>query len=66
VTNFILVKTPYSDARPLVQAVAERGILIRGYGDPLLQPYFRVSVGLPAENDQFLHALRDAIKEMPA
>jgi histidinol-phosphate aminotransferase len=66
VTNFILVKTPWHDARPLVQAIAERGVLIRGYGDPLLQPYFRVSVGLPDENDQFLRALRDAIKEMPA
>jgi histidinol-phosphate aminotransferase len=66
VTNFILVKTSYPDARPLVQGIAERGVLIRGYGDSLLRPYFRVSVGLPAENDQFLHALRDAIKEMPA
>ena len=66
VTNFILVKTPFPDARPLVQAVAERGVLIRGYGDARLQPCFRVSVGLPEENIQFLHALRDAMKEMPA
>jgi histidinol-phosphate aminotransferase len=66
VTNFILVKTPFPDARPLVQAIAQRGVLIRGYGDTRLQSYLRVSVGLPEENEQFLRALLDAMKEMPA
>ena len=64
--NFILVRTQFPDARPLVKAIAERGVLIRGYGDPLLQPYFRVTVGHPEENDLFLRALRESIEEMPA
>jgi histidinol-phosphate aminotransferase len=63
VTNFILVKTQLADARPLVRAIAERGVLIRSYSDPLLQSYFRVSVGLPEENATFLRALHDAIQE---
>jgi histidinol-phosphate aminotransferase len=66
VTNFILVRTQFPDARPLVRAIAERGVLIRGYGDPLLQPYFRVTVGHAEENDRFLLALRDSIEEIPA
>ena len=66
VTNFILVRTPHDDARPLVQAIADRGVLVRGYGDPLLQPYFRVTVGTPAENQAFVAALSDAIEEFAA
>ena len=66
VTNFILVRTQFPDARPLVQAIAERGVLIRGYSDPLLQPYFRVTVGHPEENDRFLLALRESIEEILA
>jgi histidinol-phosphate/aromatic aminotransferase/cobyric acid decarboxylase-like protein len=66
VTNFIPVRTQFPDARPLVRAIAERGVLIRGYGDPLLQPYFRVTVGHAEENDRFLLALRDSIEEIPA
>jgi histidinol-phosphate aminotransferase len=65
VTNFILVKTHFLDARPLVQAIADRGVLIRAYSDPLLQPYFRVSVGLPEENDLFLSALHESIELQP-
>ena len=64
-TNFILVKTPLDEARPLVQAIADRGVLIRGYADPTLRSYFRVSIGLPDENEQFLGALHEAMKEMP-
>lgn len=63
VTNFILVKTPFADARPLVRAIADRGVLVRSYSDPLLQSHFRVSVGLPDENATFLQALQESIQE---
>jgi histidinol-phosphate aminotransferase len=66
VTNFILVRTLFPDARPLVKAIAERGVLIRGYGDPLLQSFFRVTVGHPDENDLFMRALRESIEEIQA
>lgn len=59
-TNFILVKTDLADARPLVTEIGQRGVLIRGYGDPVLQSYLRVSVGLPAENQAFVRALTEA------
>ena len=66
VTNFILVKTPFADARPLVQRIASLGVLIRSYGDPILRGYLRVSVGTPEENRAFLAATRQALKEIDA
>jgi histidinol-phosphate aminotransferase len=66
VTNFILIRTRFADARPLVAEIARRGILIRGYGDPVIQNCIRVSVGLPDENEQFLVALERSLEEMNA
>src|SRR4051812_14043857 len=51
VTNFVLVRTPFPDASPLVASIAQRGVLVRSYGDPVLRPYLRVTVGTPAENE---------------
>ena len=64
VTNFILVRTQLDDARPLVTRIAERGVLIRGYGDGILRSTFRVTVGRPEENAAFLTALQDSLEEM--
>jgi histidinol-phosphate aminotransferase len=64
VTNFILVRTPFADARPLVAKISERGVLIRGYGDEILKPMFRVTVGRPDENAAFLAALTASLEEM--
>jgi histidinol-phosphate aminotransferase len=64
VTNFILVETPFTDARPLVVAVAERGVLVRSYGDPVLQQYLRVTVGTPEQNAAFIGALTSAMKDL--
>jgi histidinol-phosphate aminotransferase len=63
-TNFILIRTDSEDARPLVKLIAQDGVLVRGYGDPALQSYLRVSVGLPSENDIFLESLRRACAEL--
>jgi histidinol-phosphate aminotransferase len=64
VTNFILIKSPFTDARPLVQQLADRGILVRGYSDPVLLPFLRVTVGLPEEIALFLGALRAGVEEL--
>lgn len=64
VTNFVLIDTPFDDARPLVNRIAENGVLVRGYGDEILRGYLRVSVGSPRENNAFLAALRSSVKEM--
>ena len=64
VTNFILIRTRLDDARPLVDAIAERGVLVRGYGDEVLRRYLRVSVGSAGDNQLFLNALTDALRDM--
>lgn len=64
VTNFILVRTKLDDARPLVARIAERGVLVRGYGDDILRSAFRVTVGRPDENALFLTALRASLEEV--
>jgi histidinol-phosphate aminotransferase len=63
VTNFILVRTAFADARPFVASLARRGVLIRGYGDDTLRSMFRVTVGRPEENVAFLAALRASLEE---
>ena len=64
VTNFILVRTWFADARSLVAKIADRGVLVRGYGDEVLKPMFRVTVGRPDENAAFLAALSASLEEM--
>ena len=66
VTNFILIATDRADAKPIVDAMAGHGVLVRAYGDPVLRGYLRVSVGTPAENAEFLRVLDQAYKETAA
>jgi histidinol-phosphate aminotransferase len=64
VTNFILISSELADARPLVDLIAARGVLVRAYGDDVLRGYLRVSVGSPPENDAFVAALQSALEEL--
>jgi len=55
--NFILFEVP-DDARELYERLLRRGVITRpltGFG---LARHLRVTVGLPAENERFLQALR--------
>jgi histidinol-phosphate aminotransferase len=64
--NFMLFKTPLG-ARATVEALAERGVLVRdvsGYAD--LRGYVRVSAGTPEENTHFLTALQAVLSAQPA
>jgi histidinol-phosphate aminotransferase len=57
--NFFLVRTP--DAAGAWQALLDRGILVRRQDHlPGLEGCLRVSVGTPAENDEFLKASFEA------
>jgi histidinol-phosphate aminotransferase len=64
VTNFVLIETSLDDARPLVDRIAQKGVLVRAYGDEVLRRYLRVSVGSPRENNAFADALRSSVEEM--
>lgn len=61
--NFLLFRVAAPDA--VFAGLKERGILIKNVSKmhPLLAGCLRVTVGTPAENDAFLHALRAALDE---
>jgi histidinol-phosphate aminotransferase len=57
--NFIVARSRVSP-RLVFDELLKRDILIRDVsGYPMLQDYFRVSVGTPEENDELLDALRE-------
>jgi histidinol-phosphate aminotransferase len=62
--NFLLFRTPFPAERVHGELV-KRGVLIRNMSHlPKLERCLRVSVGKPEENDLFLEALQDVIKEL--
>jgi histidinol-phosphate aminotransferase len=54
-TNFLLVRLPVSDARPVIDELKHRGIFVRRVALP---EYLRVTVGTPEENRIFVTELR--------
>ena len=57
--NFMIVKSSIKPGR-VFDELLKRDILIRNVsGYPMLSEYFRVSVGLPQENDELLAALNE-------
>lgn len=59
--NFILLDV-MGDRQQVLRGLIERGVLIRDVSSTgLLANAVRVSVGTPAENDRFLHALRGVV-----
>jgi histidinol-phosphate aminotransferase len=40
----------------------KRGIIVRPVGNYGLPEWLRISIGLPEENDAFIHALREILK----
>jgi histidinol-phosphate aminotransferase len=60
--NFMLVRSRL-EPRRVFEELLQRDILIRDVSKyPLLQEYFRVSVGTPEENDLLLAALREVLR----
>ena len=61
--NFILIRTA-RPARAVFDALYAQGVLVRDVSSyPLLDRCLRVSIGLPEENDRFLHALDRALEK---
>ncbi len=60
-TNFLLVALPGPDAMPFVSALAQEGLLVRGYDDPGLRHTIRISIGLPEHHDQLVAVLERKI-----
>jgi len=55
--NFILCRVVGREARAVVDDLLNYGILIRGFSDPLMAEYVRITVGRPDQNDALVRAL---------
>jgi histidinol-phosphate aminotransferase len=53
------------DAHDLWRRLLERGVLVRDFSSrPGVEGCFRITVGSPDENDEFLAAIRAALPEV--
>lgn len=59
--NFVAVRV--GDAASIYQRLLRHGVIVRPIGNYGMPEYLRVSIGLAAENTQFLQALESVIKE---
>ena len=57
--NFILCHVKGRTAQEVVGALARRGILIRGFSDPAMAGYIRISVGRPDQADVLVAVLKE-------
>jgi histidinol-phosphate aminotransferase len=66
-TNFLLVKLPVENAKPIVDGLAARGIHVRYFGDPghNMLDCLRVSIGTAEENMLFADELEELLEEAP-
>ena len=62
--NFLLVRVS-GDAHDLWRRLLERGVLVRDFSNrPGVEGCFRITVGSPEENDEFLAAISAALPEV--
>jgi histidinol-phosphate aminotransferase len=62
--NFLLLRV-HGDGRAVWEGLVDRGVLVRDFSRwPRLDECLRVTVGTPDENDAFLAALREVLKEV--
>jgi histidinol-phosphate aminotransferase len=63
--NFVLFRPPYP-AAAVSERLLRRGVIVRPMGQFYLPDHLRVTVGLPAENERFIAALRESLAELAA
>ncbi|MCC7021395.1 MAG: histidinol-phosphate transaminase [Thermomicrobiales bacterium] len=64
-TNFLLVRLPVTNAAPVVQELARRGVYVRHFGNPdhHIADCLRVSIGTPEENAIFADELEAVLRQ---
>jgi histidinol-phosphate aminotransferase len=61
---FIMVVGFQGDTRPIAEAMLRRGVII-GLGHPFNMPNaFRVTIGLPEDNQRLIEALKETLEEL--
>jgi histidinol-phosphate aminotransferase len=56
--NFILCHVDRGDAHDVHLRLADRGIMVRKYGEPALRDFLRITVGRPEDTDRLMGALQ--------
>ncbi|ARU31966.1 histidinol-phosphate transaminase [Sulfuriferula sp. AH1] len=59
--NFLAIRI--GNATAMYRRLLEHGVIVRPVGNYGMPEYLRVSIGLASENNQFLQALEDVVKE---
>ena len=58
-TNFLFVSHPGRPAKKLLQYLREQGILVRWWGDPLIENWLRITVGTDEEMSALVEVLKN-------
>lgn len=61
--NFIFAKSDTVSGEELYTRLRERGVLIRHFNKPAITDYNRITVGSPAEMQQFIEAVKAILEE---
>ena len=64
-TNFFLIELPVP-AKVVYQSLLRKGIIVRAMDSYGLERFIRITVGLPEENERFILALKEVLKEVQA
>jgi histidinol-phosphate aminotransferase len=59
--NFILIQLPKGRGKEIYENLRHRGIFLRYFGSERLKDHVRSSIGLPAETDAVVDALRELV-----
>ena len=59
--NFILIQLPKGRGKEIYENLRRRGIFLRYFGSERLKDHVRSSIGLPAETDAVVDALRELV-----
>jgi len=62
--NFVAARRAAPPAQAIREALQERGILIRSFGDPRLRDWIRISIGTPEQNGLVLAGITDVLGSM--
>ena len=55
--NFVFASHPEHGGQALAQGLREQGIIVRHFAKPRIDPFLRITVGRPDQNDALLNAL---------
>ena len=59
--NFVAVRCAQPSARAIGAALADAGVLLRTFGDPLLEGWLRITIGTPEQNGRVLAEIRSLV-----